>query len=114
MSRTAVSTEYIHSDNSLGAATAKKYFVRRSSRIVRVPEIFFEYKYSSFSTVLESIDIPKTYNQAAANPLWKEAMDLEIRALEENQTWELVLKPENTSITGSKWYIQLNLTLIAL
>lgn len=83
--------------------------VRRSSRIVRVPEKFSESKHSSFSTVLESTDIPKSYKLAAADPRWRDAMDLEIKALEENQTWDLVPKPENTCIIGSKWVYSVKL-----
>lgn len=59
--------------------------------------------------MLKSTDISKTFNQAAANPLRKEARDIDIKALEENRTWELVSKPENTSIIGSKWVYSIKL-----
>lgn len=33
----------------------------------------------------------------------------QIKALEENQTWELVPKPQNTSILGIKWVYSIKL-----
>jgi hypothetical protein len=53
---------------------------------------------SSISLVFE----PTTYKQASSIPHWQKAMTNEIIALEQNQTWDLVLLPHNKSAIGCK------------
>jgi hypothetical protein len=38
---------------------------------------------------------------------WKEAMDAELETLEMNETWEAVLRPQNTNVVGIKWVFKL-------
>ncbi|RVW98311.1 Retrovirus-related Pol polyprotein from transposon RE1 [Vitis vinifera] len=45
---------------------------------------------------------PKGFKSAAKNPAWLAAMDDEIKALQTNHTWDLVPRPSNTNIVGSK------------
>ncbi|CAN0876377.1 Retrovirus-related Pol polyprotein from transposon TNT 1-94 [Linum grandiflorum] len=47
--------------------------------------------------------IPKTYAEACLDPRWVAAMQEEIRALEENHTWDVVLRPAHTPIIGCRW-----------
>ena len=46
---------------------------------------------------------PKGFKSAVKNPARVSAMDEEIRALQQNDTWTLVPRPLNTNIMGSKW-----------
>ncbi|XP_068661654.1 uncharacterized protein [Aristolochia californica] len=46
---------------------------------------------------------PKGFKSAAKNPAWLAAMDEEVQALQQNDTWILVPHPLNTNIVGSKW-----------
>ncbi|KAL8095905.1 hypothetical protein AgCh_037043 [Apium graveolens] len=46
---------------------------------------------------------PYTYNQAASDPRWVEAMHKELTALETNITWEIVALPPGKKIVGCKW-----------
>ena len=46
---------------------------------------------------------PKGFKSATTNPAWLAAMDDEIKALQTNHTWDLVPRPSNTNIVGSKW-----------
>lgn len=46
---------------------------------------------------------PKTYKQASTNPKWKDAMNKEIHALEENGTWTIITLPANKVSIDSKW-----------
>ena len=53
-----------------------------------------------------SRQVPKTYRQAIESPdseLWKEAMDDEMRSLEENDTFEVVALPSDTKAVGGRW-----------
>lgn len=45
---------------------------------------------------------PTCYQEASTNPLWIEAMNKEIQALEENQTWELVPLPKGKKPIGCR------------
>lgn len=46
---------------------------------------------------------PTCYEDAAKQPEWQDAMIEEIKAIEKNQTWELVDLPEEKNVIGLKW-----------
>ncbi|KAH9778820.1 Integrase catalytic domain-containing protein [Citrus sinensis] len=53
---------------------------------------------------------PKTFNEAIQCKFrteWKEAMDDEILSLHNNETWELVERPEKRRIVGCKWIFKI-------
>lgn len=56
-----------------------------------------------FTTSITSLVEPKTYKQAAVDPLWQDAMSKEIYALEQNNTWILVDLPSDQHCIGCKW-----------
>lgn len=46
---------------------------------------------------------PRGFKTAAKNPAWLAVIDEELNALRKNYTWDLVPRPSNTNIVGSKW-----------
>lgn len=46
---------------------------------------------------------PKSYKEATSHPLWIAAMQSEIKALHDNQTWDLVVLPPGKKSIGSIW-----------
>jgi len=54
------------------------------------------------STISTSIE-PQYYHQAVQHPCWREAMQAEIKALEDNNTWTLVSLPPHKTPIGCKW-----------
>lgn len=46
---------------------------------------------------------PKSYAQAVRDPRWVETMEVEIKALEDNQTLEVVALPPGKRAIGCKW-----------
>lgn len=54
---------------------------------------------AKFSILVE----PKCYRDVAQNTIWIEAMQQEIKALEENDAWEVVDLPKGKNAIGSKW-----------
>ncbi|XP_075092467.1 uncharacterized protein LOC142172693 [Nicotiana tabacum] len=50
--------------------------------------------YQNFVAYVSSIIEPRSYQEAAKDSKWIEAMKAEIRALEENKTWEVVALPK--------------------
>ena len=54
-------------------------------------------------TTYNSLTEPKNVNEAINNPIWKKAMDKELKAQIDKNTWEIVIPPEGVNIVGSKW-----------
>ena len=49
---------------------------------------------------------PTTFKEAASSSdklKWKNAMDAEMKSLEDNEVWELVPLPAGRKMVGSKW-----------
>ncbi|XP_047249991.1 uncharacterized protein LOC124885787 [Capsicum annuum] len=59
----------------------------------------YQYYVGNFSALVE----PQYFSQAAADERWSQAMKLEVQALEDNNTWEIVDLPPGKNAIGSKW-----------
>ena len=57
-------------------------------------------QYKTFLTQIQEIPIPKNPQEALNNSRWKEAMDEEMKALLQNETWEIVELPRDKKIVG--------------
>ena len=49
--------------------------------------------YRAFIASLQSTKIPKDWKEAKLDPKWRNALLEELRALEKNKTWDLVILP---------------------
>lgn len=59
----------------------------------------------SFLTVV-NMEERSTYEEAIQSSLskqWRKAMDIELKSLTENNTWDVIDKPENCDVIDSKW-----------
>lgn len=54
---------------------------------------------------------PLILKEAQASKDWCQAMDSELRALQENHTWSLIEAPPNTPVIGCKWVFKLKTNL---
>lgn len=53
--------------------------------------------YALMTALMEALKEPTKFQQAQDNPLWMEAMQLEVNLIQKNSTWELVNIPVSTS-----------------
>ncbi|RVX03686.1 putative mitochondrial protein [Vitis vinifera] len=60
-------------------------------------------KCRAFTTNLDRIQLPKNIQEAFEIPEWKEVVMEEIRALEKNETWEVMNLPRGKKPVGCKW-----------
>ncbi|XP_016173919.1 uncharacterized protein LOC107616481 [Arachis ipaensis] len=59
------------------------------------------YKYLSLA-ILQNPE-PSTYEEAATQTCWRETIQAELQALNQNQTWCLIELPTGKKIVGCKW-----------
>ena len=52
---------------------------------------------------------PKNFTEASNNPLWVDAMQKELKALNDNKTWEIVDLPKGKKAIGSRWVYKVKL-----
>lgn len=88
--------------------------VRRSSRLIQKKQCSCEDSTcTNFAGAVTTPDPPKTVKQALASPdadKWKEAMDAEMQNLRSHEAWELVERPADQPIIGSKWVFSIKQT----
>ncbi|XP_022856635.1 uncharacterized protein LOC111377743 [Olea europaea var. sylvestris] len=60
-------------------------------------------EYSVFVSSLNKIQVPNNIHEALEIPHWKAAIMEEVRALEKNNTWEIVDLPRGKRPVGCKW-----------
>lgn len=59
----------------------------------------YECYVSKFSNLVE----PSSFREVPMDPRWVDAMKLEIKALDDNKTWDVVELPSGRNAVGSKW-----------
>jgi len=56
---------------------------------------------------IDSVTEPKTYEEAMRDNQWIKAMRVEMEALENNQTWEIIPLPRGNKPIGCKWVFRI-------
>ncbi|CAM8970229.1 unnamed protein product [Rhodiola kirilowii] len=85
-----------------------KDFVCNSTSIKYPIDHFVNYsqcspQYQHYILQSSSIPEPTSFTQANKDPLWRDAMEKELSALQSNNTWTFVPLPPNKNPVGSKW-----------
>ncbi|XP_074347580.1 putative mitochondrial protein AtMg00820 [Apium graveolens] len=57
----------------------------------------------SFVNQLSTVSIPNSVQEALVDPRWKATMNEELKALQKNETWELVDRPLGKKTVGCRW-----------
>ncbi|KAL2244201.1 UNVERIFIED_CONTAM: Retrovirus-related Pol polyprotein from transposon RE1 [Sesamum indicum] len=106
-----------------GTSSDTRISLRRSTRAIRKPLWLDDFvcqhdssslqptspSYTSFVAALTTIREPHSFAEAVKHPEWKAAMDAELQALEQNQTWKLTSLPAGKRPIGSKWVYKIKL-----
>lgn len=58
---------------------------------------------NEFMVLFVGDDDPETFEEAVRHENWRLAMDVEIKSIIENNTWELVDLPDGAKVIGVKW-----------
>ncbi|KAL8139110.1 hypothetical protein V2J09_005111, partial [Rumex salicifolius] len=74
----------------------------RSSTHSLKPKALTATKYPLPTALAAHIE-PKLFHQAAKDPNWQHAMQVEFDALMKNGTWDLVPRPSEANVVGCKW-----------
>lgn len=85
--------------------------VRSSTRVIKTPVWMQDYTSGEENSDLDaevhwalSVNSdPTSYEEAAVDAKWKEAMDLEMKSIEKNNTWYLTELPAGAKKIGLKW-----------
>ncbi|GER50180.1 glutamyl-tRNA(Gln) amidotransferase subunit A [Striga asiatica] len=67
----------------------------------------FSPAYRAFLAAVASAVEPRSYADAVTDPRWRAAMQDEIRALENNGTWDVVSLPSGKRAIGCKWVFKI-------
>lgn len=73
---------------------------KRPVRESRPPERFCSYM-AMVTSILDSE--PSSYEEAASQQVWREAMQEEYSSIMKNDVWEVVPRPEGKSVVTSRW-----------
>ncbi|EOY27026.1 Cysteine-rich RLK (RECEPTOR-like protein kinase) 8 [Theobroma cacao] len=65
--------------------------------------------HKAFAIALSHIHEPNSCHQAINYCHWREAMDLELKALQDNGTWTIVPLPSNPHVIGCKWVYKIKM-----
>ena len=65
--------------------------------------IYTSYTSSASGSKLGHYIEPISIKEACKDENWVRAMNEELNRIEKNQTWELVPRPKNTNVIGTKW-----------
>ena len=66
-------------------------------------------KFRSLEEIIESCNVaffaqePQCFEEAIKEEVWREAMDVEMKSIEKNRTWQLVDLPKGKDAIGLKW-----------
>lgn len=60
-------------------------------------------KYQAYISELATECEPRDFKEASKDPRWIDAMQSEIKALEDNSTWSIVEVPPGKKAIGCKW-----------
>jgi hypothetical protein len=53
-------------------------------------------------SILSKVE-PKSFEEASRDKDWVNAMNEELDQIEKNETWELVPRPKDKNVIGTKW-----------
>lgn len=113
---TDISAPLRHSNQQRHPPSYLKHYQCHISTVNTVPtwcqSVTYDHFRTTQKTLLSSICIitkKNFYKEVIAHPLWVEATDKEIKALNDDKTWNLVPLLPNKKVLGCKWVYKVRL-----
>ncbi|WRX14310.1 Reverse transcriptase [Theobroma cacao] len=95
--------------NSMSQLSIIKQQVNRLMELLNENGITNSDAHKAFTISLSNIHEPSSYQDAVNHSHWRDAMNVELKALEDNKTWNVVPLPLNSHTIGCKWVYKLKL-----
>ncbi|KAM0033618.1 putative RNA-directed DNA polymerase [Helianthus debilis subsp. tardiflorus] len=95
-----------HPSSTAKTSTSSHPMTTRSKLGIFKPKHFAnltEFHSNQLPHALFATHVRKGFKTASKTPKWVDAMNDELRALHNNNTWELVQRPPHSNVVGSKW-----------
>ena len=112
-------TNHVSSENSGGQSTGEGSSKNQSEQISEPryptrertkPEYFEEYQNDKLNSTVDFfykvLDVPESYSEAVSSTdrsKWQKAMEEEMQALKENDTFDLTITPKDRTVVGGRW-----------
>jgi hypothetical protein len=80
---------------------------RRSTQVSRPPD-WYGFSFTLQAT-LDTTSMPKSYSQASTQACWRQAMQDELQALQDNHTLDIDPCPAGVKLIGCKWVYTIKL-----
>jgi hypothetical protein len=75
---------------------------RQSTRVSRPPD-WYGFSSTTIQATLDTTSVPKSYSHASTQECWRQAIQDELQALQDNHTWDIVTRLAGVKLIGCKW-----------
>lgn len=80
-----------------------KPFPSSTALCVTVVDQYVQPNFQCFLSSITCVEDPVSFHQAVKQQKWVDAMNVELEALENNETWDITTLPPNKKAIGCKW-----------
>ena len=78
-------------------------YTRQNNPVMRFGYKDYMVHHYAYMTSMAEVREPESYAEATKDTNWRTAMEEEMRALAENETWDLVDAPNGMKLIGRRW-----------
>ena len=99
--KTSGMEQAVADESAVSSPTSAESTLRRSTRIRQEPDRYV-HNLALTSTEQDPLSVAEA-KSSSDSAMWEEAMEREMKSLQQNRVWELVPLPPDRKVVGSKW-----------
>ena len=99
--KTSGMEQAVADESAVSSPTSAESTLRRSTRIRQEPDRYVD-NLALTSTEQDPLSVAEA-KSSSDSAMWEEAMEREMKSLQQNKVWELVPLPTDRKVVGSKW-----------